>query len=221
MGCFSSRKTFIEEKIEECESYLKIATKNISKIKEAFFQLNDGDIIKENALRRALINLDLDYSSNIVSYVVYPFFQSFSIDIAKKEENNENENENGKKDDKFILKLEELMKKNVHSGLFDFNQIICVLYLLSNEKGSTKASELFKYFAGPGQNKMDKHQMQDFFSFLFQAVVCYSLIFSELSPKKIVSLNSKLQENVFLLKNIYLYPVNENFYFRLQEKSKL
>lgn len=191
MGCFSSRKTFIEEKIEECEGYLKITTKNISKIKEAFFQLNDGDIIKENALRRALINLELDYSSNVVSYVVYPFFQSFSIEIIpKKEENNEN------KEDKFILKLEELMKKNVHSGLFDFNQIICVLYLLSNEKGSTKASELFKYFAGAGQDKMDKVQIEDFFNFLFQAVVVYSVIFSELSPKKIVLLNSKLQENV-------------------------
>lgn len=191
MGCFTSRKTFIEEKIEECENYLGIQVKNIIKIKEAFFQLNDGDIIKENALGRAIKNLNIVYSTTLITHVVLPFYKSFSIEI-----NEEEEKENGPKKSEMVSKLDELMKKNVNSGIFDFNQIICVLYLLSNEKGSTKASELFKYYCGLSYNKMSKNQFEEFFNFLFQAVAFYSLVFSEISPKKITLLSSKLEENV-------------------------
>jgi len=193
MGCFFSRKTYVEEKIEECESYLKLNTCNISKIKQAFFQLNDGDIIKENALRRAIINMDLEYSNNVANYVVFPFFQSFAIGIDP----NQLPEEIFKKKGAFF-ELDELLKKDIQSDIYDFNKIICVLYLLSNDKSAVKASELFKHFCGPNQHKKSRVQIEDFFIFIFQAVAFYSLIFSELSPKKIVLLNSKIHESVYL-----------------------
>ena len=193
MGCFFSRKTYVEEKIEECESYLKISTRNISKIKQAFFQLNDGEIIKEKALRRAIINLELEYSNNVANYVVFPFFQSFAIgsdaeqipeDISKKKG--------------VFFQLDELLKKNIESDIYDFNKIICVLFLLSHDKSSVKASELYKHFCGPNQKKMSRVQIEDAFIYIFQAVVFYSLIFSELSSKKIALLNHKIHESVIV-----------------------
>ena len=191
MGCFFSRKTYIEEKIEECEKFLGISTKNISKIKQAFFQLNDGDLIKEKALRRAIINLNLEYANNIANYVVFPFFQSFAIEIDM-----EDIIEQEFKQKALLVRLDEFLNKKIKSDLYDFNKIICVLYLLSNEKSSYKASELFKHFCGPNQNKMSKKQIEEFFIFLFQSVVFYSLIFSEISSKKILLLNTKIQESV-------------------------
>lgn len=190
MGCVFSRKTYIEEKIEECEGYLKIGTKNISKIKQAFFQLNDGEIIKEKALRRAIINLELNYENNIASFVVFPFFQSFAIGI----ENEQFEKEPKKKE--VFMRLDEIMNKSIQSDVYDFNKIICILYLLSNENSSNKALEIFKHFCGPIQTKMRRNQIEDLIIFLFQTVAFYSLIFSELSSKKIVLLNSKIQESV-------------------------
>jgi len=191
MGCFFSRKTYIEEKIEECESYLNIKTKNISKIKQAFFQLNEGDIIKEKALRRAIINMDLNYANYIASYVVFPFLQSFAIEMEMNELV-----EGDLKTKGLFMRLDEFLNKNIQSDIFDFNKIISVFYLLSNEKSSKKASELFRHFCLPNQTKMSKNQLEDFFIFLFQSVVFYSLIFSDLSSKKIILLNSKIQDNV-------------------------
>ncbi len=76
MGCFVPQKKYIAEKIEECENYLSVSKINIKEFKQAFFNLNDGNIINEKSLQKALMKLDLNYSDLTVVYVVYPFFQS-------------------------------------------------------------------------------------------------------------------------------------------------
>ena len=213
MGCFFSRKTYIEEKIEECEGYLKINTRSIAKIKVAFFQLNDGEIIKEKALRRAIINLDLEYSNNVANYVVFPFFQSFAIGFVAEQEPEDISKKKG-----VLFQLDELMKQNIESDIYDFNKIICVLFLLSHDKSAIKASELFKLFCGPTQKKMSRVQIEDAFIYIFQAVVFYSLIFSEISSKKIALLNQKIHESVTIVHFILFFSPPPEEYLNFHSK---
>lgn len=211
MGCFLSSKTYIEEKIEECERYLTLSKKSINEIKQAFFLLNEGEFISQKALQKALFNLNLQYSEKIVDFIVYPFFQSLAF-IKNKDNTNKGElieinkkKEIIEKDNIFILEeeLKEFLLIPLKREYFEFNKIISVFYMLSNEKSLVKAIDLFKLFKKLGKKKMDKIEIENFLKYLFETVAVYSLVFAEIKPRLIDKICKNIAENVFFFFIIY------------------
>lgn len=90
----------------------------------------------------------------------------------------------------------ELFSQEVADKNYDYKRLITVYFLLSNDKSSDKAKNLFKFHSQVQKNSMSKSKLKRFFIFIFDSVAIYSLVFSELSTEKIIKLNNKIKENV-------------------------
>lgn len=90
----------------------------------------------------------------------------------------------------------DLFSQEITENKYDYNRLITVYFLLSNDKSSDKAKNLFKFHCQVQKNSMSRSTLKKFFIFIFESISIYSLVFSELPTEKIIKLNNKIKENV-------------------------